>query len=144
MCLLPYQLHDAALIVSVAGSKSGPMKRLINIPAGADFHVPIETAFAAVHTQAPQQRAGNPFVDHGLDRGRDVRRFNEAKLADEIGLLALRERVRRADRLGKIVVLAPRIMVRRDHVDIRILKRRQRNAVQRAAVDDQVIRIELL
>ena len=34
-------------------------------------------------------------------------------------------------------------MVRRDHVDVRIVERRQRHAVQRLAVDHQVIRIEL-
>ena len=85
-----------------------------------------------------------PSSIDGVDRAGDVRHFDKAELADEIRLLALRERVGRANRLHEIVIVAPRIVVRRDHVDVRIVERLHWHAVQRLAVDHQVIRIELL
>ena len=79
-----------------------------------------------------------------LNRARDVRHFDKAKLADKIRLLPLRERVRRANRLHEIVVVAPRIVVRRDDVDIRIVQRLTRARRAAIAVDHQVVWIELL
>ena len=52
---------------SVAGSEAGPMVGLVDIAAGADFHVPVEAAFAAVHAQAPEQCAGDAVVDHRVE-----------------------------------------------------------------------------
>ena len=58
--------------------------------------------------------------------------------------LPLVERVGRADRLHEVVVLAKRVMVRRDDIDVWIVERLGGNAVQRFAVDHQMIRVELL
>ena len=51
-----------------------------------------------------------------------------------------------ASRIGldEIVIVAPGIVVRRDDVDVRVVERLHRHAVQRLAVDHQVVRIELL
>ena len=119
------------------------MKRLVNVTTRANFHVPIESTFAAVHSQAPKKCPRSAIIDRRLNRTGDVWHFDKAELADKICLFALHDRVGRADWLCEIVVVAEGIVMRSNDIDVWVIERFHGHAAKRFAVDHQMLRVEL-
>src|SRR5262245_61502873 len=72
-----------------------------------------------------------------------MRRFYKPELTNKIGFLPLRKRMGGSNGRDKITIVTPWVVMRRDHVDIWIIERCPRHAMQRSAVDHQMIWIEL-
>ncbi len=101
-------------------------------------------AVAVMKSQTPEEGAADVVGDRDIVQPPHFRCRTESELANDVRLLSAGGVFRRDDGIGKFRFIDVWVVVRRDNVDVRVVERFLADSVERIAVHDQVIGIQLL